>query len=169
MRYPGGMNSDAAIPGHLDAVLDIPHRELLELSARFAHSFLKWVDARPTGGLTFPRLRVLEALHCQGPAKMKTLADGLGLSARNLTAVADSLEGEGLLRRVAHPSDRRATLLELTDEGQAAADESLGPRLAEISRLFDELSLAARDNLCSTLAALVAAMESGCSGDGAVS
>ncbi len=132
----------------------------------FAHSFLKWVDVRPSGGLTFPRLRVLEALHCQGPAKMKTLADGLGLSARNLTAVADSLEGEGLLRRVAHPSDRRATLLELTDDGQVAADESLGPRLAEISRLFDELSPADRDNLRSTLAALVAAMESGCSGEG---
>ncbi|MEO8265661.1 MAG: MarR family transcriptional regulator [Ilumatobacteraceae bacterium] len=163
------MNSEVVMPGHPDAALDIPHRELLELSARFARSFLRWVDARPAGGLSFPRLRVLEALHCQGPAKMKTLADGLGLSARNLTAVADSLEGEGLLRRVAHPSDRRATLLELTTEGQAAADESLGPRLAEIGRLFDELSPTARTNLRSALAALVAAMDSGCPGDGLAS
>ncbi|MEP7112909.1 MAG: MarR family transcriptional regulator [Ilumatobacteraceae bacterium] len=143
-----------------DGALGIPHRELLELAARFSHSFLKWVDASPAGGLSFPRLRVLEALHCQGPAKMKTLADALGLSARNLTAVADSLEGEGLLRRVAHPSDRRATLLELTADGQAAADESLVPRLVEISRLFDELSPTARNELQATLSALVAAMES---------
>jgi DNA-binding MarR family transcriptional regulator len=142
---------------------DIPHRELLELSARFSHSFLKWLDASATGGLSYPRLRVLEALHCQGPAKMKTLADGLGLTARNMTAVADSLEDEGLLRRVAHPSDRRATLLELTDEGVAAADESLVPRLAEISRLFDELSPTARTNLRGVLTTLVEAMESGCS------
>ncbi len=141
--------------------LDIPHRELLELSARFAHSFLRWIDAGSTGGLTYPRLRVLEALHCQGPAKMKTLADGLGLSARNLTAVADSLESEGLLRRVAHPSDRRATLLELTDRGRSAADESLVPRLVEISRLFDELSPTERAALRGTLAALVAAMGPG--------
>ena len=140
--------------------LDIPHRELLELSARFAHSFLRWIDAGPAGGLTYPRLRVLEALHCRGPAKMKTLADGLGLSARNLTAVADSLEAEGLLRRVAHPSDRRATLLELTDRGCHAADEALVPRLIEISRLFDELSPPARDALRTTLVALVAVMES---------
>lgn len=139
--------------------LDIPHRELLELSARFAHSFLRWLDAGSEGGLTYPRLRVLEALHCQGPAKMKTLADALGLSARNLTAVADSLEGEGLLRRVAHPSDRRATLLELTAEGQAAADESLVPRLVEISRLFDELSPTKRAALRDALTVLVAAME----------
>lgn len=142
----------------------MPHRELLEMTARFAHGFLKWVDASPAGGLTYPRLRVLEALHCQGPAKMKSMADALGLTARNMTAVADSLESEGLLRRVAHPSDRRATLLELTDQGVAAADESLGPRLAEISRLFDELSPSARNELRATLATLVGAMESGCNG-----
>jgi DNA-binding MarR family transcriptional regulator len=145
-----------------DAEIDSAHRELLEMAARFSHSFLRWVDNRAAGGLSYPRLRVLEALHCQGPAKMKTLADALGLSARNMTAVADSLEGEGFVRRVAHPSDRRATLLELTDEGLAAADDSLQPRLAEISRLFDELSPDARGDLRDTLAKLVAAMESGC-------
>lgn len=92
---------------------------------------------------------------------MKTLADALGLSARNLTALADSLESEGLLRRVAHPSDRRATLLELTDAGRAAADCSLVPRLVQISRVFDELTPKARDSLRATLTALVATMESG--------
>ena len=141
----------------------ISHRELLELSARFSRLFLKWLDDCPEGGFTYPRLRVLEALHCQGSAKMKSLADALGLSARNMTAVADSLEHEGLLRRVAHPTDRRATLLELTEDGLAAADRSLVPRLAEISRLFDELSPATRNGLRGTLATLVAAMESGCS------
>lgn len=145
-----------------DAALGIPHRELLELSARFSQAFQRWLDAGSSGGLTYPRLRVLEVLHCQGPSKMKTLADGLGLSARNLTAVADSLEGEGLVRRVAHPTDRRSTLLELTHDGQAAADESLAPRLIEISRLFDELSPTARNHLRSTLATLVAAMEADC-------
>ena len=45
-----------------------------------------------------------------------------------------------MLRRVAHPTDRRATLLELTGTGCAAAGDSLGPRVAEISTLFDELS-----------------------------
>jgi DNA-binding MarR family transcriptional regulator len=157
------MSSDVTTDVNSAVGGDIPHRELLELSARFSHSFLKWLDASSAGGLSYPRLRVLEALHCQGSAKMKTLADGLGLSARNMTAVADSLEDEGLLRRVAHPSDRRATLLELTDEGVAAADESLVPRLAEISRLFDELSPTAQVTLRGILTTLVEAMESGCS------
>ncbi len=145
-------------------VAEIPHRELVELAARFTHGFRRWIDAGGPDGLTYPSLRVLESLHCEGPAKMKVLADGLGLSARNMTTVADSLENDGLIRRVAHPTDRRATLLELTPTGQAAADESLAPRLEEISRLFDELSPTARHNLRQALATLVAAMETGCAG-----
>jgi DNA-binding MarR family transcriptional regulator len=82
----------------------------------------------------------------------------------NLEVVADSLEVEGLLRRVAHPTDRRSTLLELTADGMAAAGELLTPRLVEISRLFDELSPAARNGLRTTLSTLLAAMESGCDG-----
>ena len=150
---------DGASP---NTATDIVARDLVELSARFAHSFLRWLDGSGAGGFTYPRLRVLETLHCKGPAMMRTLADGLGLSARTLTAVADGLEADGLVRRVAHPTDRRATILELTDAGFAAADESLEPRLAEISRLFDELPPPARTEFQQSLAALVAAMESGC-------
>jgi DNA-binding MarR family transcriptional regulator len=142
---------------------DIHHRELVELSARFAHAFGRWLDASGPDGLRYPSLRVLESLHCDGPAKMKTLADNLGLSARNLTTLADSLENDGLVRRVAHPTDRRATLLELTPAGQASADESLAPRLVEISRLFDELSPSARRALRNALTTLVTAMDRGCS------
>jgi DNA-binding MarR family transcriptional regulator len=145
-------------------VVDIPHRELVELSARFTHGFRRWLDAAGHDGLTYPGLRVLESLHCEGPAKMKKLADCLGLSARNMTTIADSLENDGFVRRAAHPTDRRATLLELTPTGLAAADESLAPRLAEISRLFDELSPTARTNLRNALATLVTAMETNCAG-----
>jgi DNA-binding MarR family transcriptional regulator len=140
------------------AAIDIPNRDLMERSARFAHGFLRWLDGPSTGGLTYPRLRVLETLHCQGPARMKDLADGLGLSARNLTTLADALEDDGLVQRTAHPTDRRVTLLALTDAGRTAADESLAPRLAEISRLFDVLTPAAKDNLASALDALADAM-----------
>ena len=145
-----------------ELAVDIPHRELVETAARFAHAFSRWVDACGPDGLRYPSLRVLESLHCDGPSKMKTLADGLGLSARNLTRVADSLENDGLVRRVAHPTDRRATLLELTPAGQAAADESLAPRLGEIGRLFDELTPEARRHLLDALTTLVAAMDQGC-------
>ncbi|MDQ1424126.1 MAG: Winged helix DNA-binding domain, partial [Acidimicrobiaceae bacterium] len=63
----------------------------------------------------------------------------------------------GLLRRVAHPTDRRATLLELTPAGLAAADAALAPRLAEITRVFGELSSSQRDGLKSALTTLIEA------------
>jgi len=146
--------------------VDIANRDLVDLSARFAHEFLRWLDASSEGGLTYPRLRVLETLHCQGPAKMRSLAETLSLSPRNVTALADSLETEGLVQRVAHPTDRRVTLLELTDVGMAAAEESLTPRLIEISRLFDELTPTMRARFRSALETLVSVMEDaeGCSG-----
>src|SRR6188474_338647 len=109
-------------PDHAE---EVRHRDLVEMSARFSQAFLRWLDDSPGGGLTYPRLRILETLHCQGPAKMRSLADDIGLSPRNLTALADSLETEGLVRRTPHPTDRRVTLLELTDDGMAAAGESL--------------------------------------------
>jgi DNA-binding MarR family transcriptional regulator len=160
------MSVPAAEPA-VDQSSEIAHRDLVELSMHFAQAYLRFVDAAPDGGLTFPRLRVLEALHCQGPAKMSSLAEMLTLTPRNVTALADSLETEGLVRRVAHPTDRRVTLLELTADGMTVADESLTPRLQQISELFDELSPADQAALGATLQRLVDAMVSAGACDGA--
>jgi DNA-binding MarR family transcriptional regulator len=149
-----------AVPAVAGAV-DVPHGELVELSARFAHAYLRWLATSTSDGLSYPGMRLLETLHCQGPAKMRELADGLGLSARNMTALADTLEAEGLVQRVAHPSDRRATLLELSEAGFAAADQSLAPRLTAISRIFDQLPSSQRACLTEALIALVDALEPG--------
>lgn len=137
-------------------------RELIDLSARFAHAFLRHLGGSTKGGFSYPRLRVLEQLHCKGATTMRPLAEDLGLSARNLTAVADSLEAEALVQRVAHPTDRRATILELTDSGRAAAEDALAPRFAEISSLFEPLTDTQRHRFVATLSALVDRMEQGC-------
>lgn len=150
------MASGVAVTHHPD--IDVPHRDLVETSARFAQAFIRWL-ADTSEGLTYPRIRMLEVLHCQGPAKMKDLADNLGLTARNLTTLADGLEADGLVCRTAHPSDRRSTLIELTASGMAAAECTLAPRLSEISGLFDELSATQRSQLQRSLSTLVAAME----------
>ena len=106
----------------------------------FSAAFQRWIDSCGADGLRYDRLRLLEQLHCRGPEMMRALGDDLGLTPRNMTAAVDALEGEGLVRRKAHPTDRRATLVELTDTGMAAAEEALAPRLAAIADLFEELS-----------------------------
>ena len=53
--------------------------------------------------------------------KMADLADALEVTPRNITALVDSLEAEGVVRRLSHPTDRRVTLIELTAAAPDAA------------------------------------------------
>ncbi|MGB0114090.1 MAG: MarR family transcriptional regulator [Ilumatobacteraceae bacterium] len=134
-------------------------RELLDASAAFAQAFQRWTSSGGCGDMALSRMRVLEVLHCQGPAKLKSLADQVGMTARNLTAIADGLEADGLARRVDHPTDRRVTLLELTADGLAAAEGSLAPRLAQLGQIFGELSEAQRTDLLTSLRTVAADIE----------
>jgi DNA-binding MarR family transcriptional regulator len=158
------MAAEATTPSEVEVEVDEidpvdPRRRLVDLAAAFASGYLRWLEAsKHGGGLTFPRLRLLEQLHCQGPQMMRALADDLGLTPRNMTALVDALEAEGLVRRVAHPSDRRATLVESTAAGVAAAECTLAPKLAAIGELFDGLTDAQQDELASLLSILVETM-----------
>lgn len=132
-----------------------PRQQLVDLCAGFASAYNRWLDSSTANGLSFPRLRLLEKLHCSGPQMMRVLADDLGLTPRNMTALVDALEAEGLVQRVAHPSDRRAILVESTPRGVAAAEETLQPKLDAIAGLFDDLSPSDQRKLVVLLTALI--------------
>jgi DNA-binding MarR family transcriptional regulator len=51
----------------------------------------------------------------------RALSQALRCSPRNVTWLADALEGDGFITRGPHPTDRRATLISLTERGAAAA------------------------------------------------
>ncbi len=136
-----------------------PLRRLVEDTAAFAHLFLRWIDAQASDGLTLPRLRLVERLHCQGPAMMRTLADELDLSPRNMTAVVDNLETEGLVVRRPHPTDRRATMVELTTDGNRAAEAVLSPAMGAMSCLFTDLTPDQRLAFSDAMAVLKAGMK----------
>jgi DNA-binding MarR family transcriptional regulator len=65
-------------------------------------------------GLGYARGRVLWALRESGPVVMRAVSDALGITPRTLTGLIDALEADGWVVRRPHPTDRRATLLELT-------------------------------------------------------
>jgi DNA-binding MarR family transcriptional regulator len=97
--------------------------ELVDAMQSFVDAFTRWSKTRAAAaGPSLSRLRVLNTLHCEGPQKMVDLADTLGVTPRSVTALVDGLEGEGLVRRVAHPTDRRITMIELTAEAPDAAE-----------------------------------------------
>jgi DNA-binding MarR family transcriptional regulator len=76
--------------------------------------------------LTYP---VLSGLARTGPCSAADLAPNIGLDRSGVTRRASRLEAAGLVRREPDPSDRRATLLALTDEGERTV-EALRQRLA---------------------------------------
>lgn len=68
-------------------------------------------------GLSRARASVLWALHHRGPSTQRELAEALGVTPRNITGLLDALEADGFAARGRHPTDRRATLVSLTDKG----------------------------------------------------
>ena len=104
--------------------------------------YMRWLRTQaPAGGPSTSRLRLLESLHCEGAQKMTDLADALGVTPRNITALVDGLEEEGMVRRVAHPSDRRVTLIELTANAPDPA-QLMAAHRAAIGQLFGCLTAA---------------------------
>lgn len=115
-------------------------RELVSAFGAFGPAYLKWLHAQARDqGVTYARMRTLHILHGKGPQIMSGLRDHLGVTARSVTALVDALEAEGLVRRVPHPTDRRATIVELTSEGQATIKGQFEAHAQRAADLFDRL------------------------------
>src|SRR5688500_10110341 len=114
-------------------------RELALAFSRFGPSFRKWMSAGTTE-TTIPRLHLLRVLAAHGPQIMSALGEHLGVTPRNVTVLVDGLEAEGLARRVAHPQDRRATVVELTAAGQQMIGGAFADHIDRVSVLFDRLT-----------------------------
>lgn len=115
-------------------------RALVQAFGAFGPAYMKWMTAGSRDrGVTYARLRVLHALKCNGPQIMSGLRDELGVTARSVTALIDALEADGLVRRVPHPSDRRATIIELTTLGQQTLKGRFEAHAERAAELFERL------------------------------
>ena len=131
---------------------------LVAHTARFTASFLRWMDTRTCDGMNYARLRLLQALQCSGPAIMRDLGAQLGVTPRNMTAMVDAMEDAHLVVRRPHPTDRRATLVELAPEGAREAAQELEPRLSAMAEVFAGLTPAEREQFAATTSKLMQAM-----------
>jgi DNA-binding MarR family transcriptional regulator len=73
--------------------------------------------------LSGPRLRLLLAVEEEGRLRMGDVAENLGITSRTVTTLVDALEREGLLARLPDLTDRRATLLELTEKARTQFEQ----------------------------------------------
>jgi len=87
-------------------------------------------------GITLARAAVLSLLARAGSSTQRSLSSVLRVTPRNITGLVDALEGEGLVARSPHPTDRRATLVSLSDAGAALAARLKREQDAFAERLF---------------------------------
>ena len=77
-------------------------------------------DAGPVGHHPGPLAGAARAAAGTAPMRLSELSDRLHIAPRSATEVVDALEARGLVERRPDPSDRRATLVELTEHGPRA-------------------------------------------------
>src|SRR5215212_10819531 len=77
-------------------------------------------------GLTFARYEALVLLSFArlGRLPMRVMGERLQLHPTSVTNIVDRLQADGLVRRQPHPTDRRATLVEVTDSGRAVLEDA---------------------------------------------
>ena len=89
-------------------------------------------------GLT--QLSALYTLSKYGPLSAGELANHERVQPPSMTKVLASLEQRGLLRRDAHPTDRRQAVIAITDEGTALLESERRSRDAWLSRRLATLT-----------------------------
>ena len=91
-------------------------------------------------------LRALQALDRLGPSLVTELGADLALLPSTASRLSDRLAEAGYVTRRVSPTNRRATVLELTDSGRAVLDELVALRVAafgEVTRHMSEADRAA--------------------------
>ncbi|MET0885215.1 MAG: MarR family transcriptional regulator [Mycetocola sp.] len=93
---------------------------LLEIGELFRDDMARAFDGT---ALTVSRTHLLWVLAGTGPSTQQALAGAMNVSARNVTGLVDALEGAGYVKRSPHPTDRRATIVSLTDAGETTMSD----------------------------------------------
>ncbi len=91
-------------------------------------------------GASYARARLLMHVAREGPLRSVEIASSFGQAPRTVTEAIDGLERDGLVRRTADPSDRRAKLISITDAGRAAIEGAEASKQAYIDTVFGALS-----------------------------
>ncbi|OMC29591.1 MarR family transcriptional regulator [Mycobacterium sp. GA-1841] len=92
-------------------------------------------------------LRALQALGRTGPCLVSELAQALQVAVSTASRLADRLTESGLITRGVSPQNRRATRLDLTDEGRAVLQDLVEHRVALFREVTAGVGGSERDDL----------------------
>jgi DNA-binding MarR family transcriptional regulator len=144
---PGPAGPGGADPAGDESLADAFGAVARQLREKSAETLAPW-DITPA------HLRALRTLARHGTMRLSELSERLEIAPRTATEVVDALQAQDLVRRRADPSDRRATLVEVTEHGAAVLAEIRATRGTEAGRVFGRLSAADRAELARILGQL---------------
>jgi|SRR5450755_2933000 DNA-binding MarR family transcriptional regulator len=134
--------------------------QLMEQFRAIAHATHNRTNARMSAaGLSLARFRVLSALQATDRIRMNELSTALGVVPRTVTTIIDALEKDAMVARLPDPADRRATLLQITQDGRTQLSRLRALHDSAAAELFDVLTAAEKHQLARLLRRLQAAAD----------
>ncbi|HNP58446.1 MAG TPA: MarR family transcriptional regulator [Gordonia sp. (in: high G+C Gram-positive bacteria)] len=120
-----------------------PHDDLArELRPALTRLYLALRRRAPVAQMSAAQASALSTLMFHGPIRMGELAQREGIRMPTATALVDGMIRLGLVHRRPDPDDRRAVLVDVTDDGRAAVEDARRHRddalTAALERLSDE-------------------------------
>lgn len=109
---------------------------------------------RTLGGLTPSQLSVLATLSRQGRTSLGDLAEKEGVAPASISGIVGRLVDKGLVARLANPTDRRSTLVEMTEEGRKLLEKGRSERTAFLAARLEQLSSEEREILAKAVSIL---------------
>jgi DNA-binding MarR family transcriptional regulator len=130
---------------------DLNLKTLIILSKSFQSVRKREIKTIQEGGLTIAQFGVLEILYHKGDLRIGDIIEGTLSTGGNMTVVVDNLRKEGLVSRKVDPSDKRASLIGITEKGKECVEQLFPKHVENISQIFDVLSKDEKEKLIQLL------------------
>jgi len=121
-------------------------------SVQFTQAIRSWMDvfmsrsmrgwglfAKSTG-LSMPQFGLLMQMHHKGPCGMSQVSERFEITPAAASQLVDKLVQNGFIQREEDPNDRRAKLLNLTDEGRELIQRGMQERYRWVDELGERLT-----------------------------
>ncbi|HFI0467874.1 TPA: MarR family winged helix-turn-helix transcriptional regulator [Streptococcus suis] len=102
-------------------------------------------------GLTVCQFGVMEALYNKGNLRIQDLIDKLLSTSGNMTVVIKNMIRDGYVYKTSDTSDRRASLIALTEKGRQTIETILPEHYDHVGQIFSVLSSEEQDLLATIL------------------
>ena len=131
----------------------MPSRDSEAVAAAIDH-LVMWARRQAPAPVSTTTITTLDTLLAEGPLRVSQLAEREAISQPGMTTLIDRLEAAGQAERIPDPSDRRATLVRITDLGRKVLAARQADRTAALVAELERLDATDKQALLAALPAV---------------